>query len=140
MNKKINCKVLWERANKSTEDEDMEDDFHSDYLDMEQQDYMSISSFTQTPFGIMNNDHVNFKFWYCYTNFRLGDGVLTCTKEIEDIIADTDGIEYVEVLTPYRFKIAIGKLFEDSDIEIRKTIANKLSRYIETSYASKKTT
>lgn len=66
----------------------------------------------QTPFGIIPfNENLAcsevFNFWTGHTNFAV-------TKKIADVIEDTDGVETLNVFTKYRFRIAIGKSFNDS--------------------------
>lgn len=50
-----------------------------------------------------------FNFWTGHTNFNL-------SKKICDIIEKTDGIETLDIFTRYRFRIGVGKCFEDSII------------------------
>ena len=50
-----------------------------------------------------------FKFWVGHSNFKL-------TKEFYKIIGRHPGIETLDILTPYRFRIAVGKLFVDRDV------------------------
>lgn len=67
-----------------------------------------------TPFGIIpiNENTASgkiFNFWTGHTNFAI-------TKKIADIIENTSGIETLNIFTKYRFRIAIGKAFKDSEI------------------------
>jgi hypothetical protein len=67
-----------------------------------------------TPMGIvpMNENTASskiFNFWLGHTNFDI-------TKTIASIIEKTDGVETLDIFTRYRFRIAIGKAFNDSDI------------------------
>lgn len=48
-----------------------------------------------------------FNFWTGHTNFNI-------SQKICDIIEHTDGIESLDVFTRYRFRIAVGKCFDDS--------------------------
>lgn len=56
-----------------------------------------------TPAGIVSlpEDADPFDFWVGSTNFYI-------TKTLADIISNSEGVEYFTVLSPYRFKIAIG--------------------------------
>jgi len=45
-----------------------------------------------------------FNFWIAHTNFRI-------TREIQEILDTTDGVECLDVFTPYRWRIAIGHAF-----------------------------
>ena len=65
-----------------------------------------------TPMGIipMNENTMSgkiFNFWVGHTNF-------TITKKVADVIEQTDGVETLDIFTRYRFRIGIGKAFNDS--------------------------
>lgn len=67
-----------------------------------------------TPMGIIPYNEYTasgkiFNFWIGHTNFNI-------TKEIAKTIETTDGIETLDIFTRYRFRIAIGKAFEDRNI------------------------
>lgn len=46
-----------------------------------------------------------FNFWVGHTNFSI-------TSPIADLIEDVDGVESLDIFTRYRFRIAIGKVFD----------------------------
>jgi hypothetical protein len=80
-----------------------------------------------TPMGIIPfNDNTAsgkiFNFWMGHTNFDI-------SKNIVNIIEKIDGVETLDVFTRYRFRIAIGKAFDDSQImrNINKKIYNELN-------------
>ena len=50
-----------------------------------------------------------FNFWVGHTNFSLN--IL-----LSDIIENTDGVEALDIFTRYRFRIAIGKVFDDAKV------------------------
>lgn len=50
-----------------------------------------------------------FNFWVGHTNFNINN-------DIVDIIENTDGVETLDVFTRYRFRIAIGKVFDDAKV------------------------
>ena len=67
-----------------------------------------------TPFGIMPlTEHSlasqHFKFWVGHSNFKL-------TDKVYQVVGNTKGVETLDILTPYRFRIAIGKMFVDRDV------------------------
>ena len=67
-----------------------------------------------TPFGILplteqSLASSHFKFWVGHSNFKL-------LKHYYPIIAKCRGVESVDILTPYRFRIAVGRLFRDREI------------------------
>jgi hypothetical protein len=74
-----------------------------------------------TPFGILPLTEQSlasrhFKFWVGHTNFMLGDGIETTTEDFEKIIGSVLGIESVDIMTSYRFRISVGKMFQDREI------------------------
>ena len=79
-----------------------------------------------TPFGIMPlTEHslasTHFKFWVGHANFKLTDNVY-------QVVGNTEGVETLDILTPYRFRIAIGKMFVDRDV--MSTVRTNLLEYI----------
>lgn len=50
-----------------------------------------------------------FNFWTGHSNFTL-------TNNIVDIIENTDGVETLDVFTRYRFRVGVGKAFNDSEV------------------------
>jgi len=50
-----------------------------------------------------------FNFWVGHTNFNINNDVV-------DIIENTDGVETLDIFTRYRFRIAIGKVFDDAQV------------------------
>jgi len=50
-----------------------------------------------------------FNFWIGHTNFNI-------TKNIALLIESIAGVESLDIFTRYRFRIAIGKAFKDSDV------------------------
>ena len=79
-----------------------------------------------TPFGIlplteqtMASKH--FKFWVGHSNFKL-------TKDFYTVIGQHPGIETLDILTPYRFRIAVGKMFTDRDV--MSGVRNDMVQYV----------
>lgn len=67
-----------------------------------------------SPLGLIPyNEHTAsskiFNFWLGHTNFNI-------SQKIKNIIEESDGVEILDIFTRYRFRIAIGKCFNDSDI------------------------
>lgn len=82
-----------------------------------------------TPMGIVpiNENTASgkiFNFWVGHTNFNI-------TKHIFRIIENTDGVETLDIFTRYRFRIGIGKAFNDSIV--MKKIQESIYSYIEVS-------
>ena len=59
-----------------------------------------------------------FNFWTMHTNFRM-------TKTVHKIVNTTHGVEALNVFTPYRWRIAIGKAFNTSEVKV--ALQNNLS-------------
>jgi hypothetical protein len=81
-----------------------------------------------TPMGIVpiNENTASgkiFNFWVGHTNFNI-------TKDIFRIIENTDGVETLDIFTRYRFRIGIGKAFNDSNV--MNHIQEDVYSYIET--------
>lgn len=67
-----------------------------------------------TPFGVLpltenSLASSHFKFWVGHSNFKLLDNYYP-------IIEACRGVETVDILTPYRFRIGVGKLFRDREV------------------------
>lgn len=78
-----------------------------------------------TPMGLIPYNEYTasskiFNFWIGHTNFNL-------SKKVVSIIEKTDGVETLDIFTRYRFRIGIGKVFEDR--EVMKNIENNLKQY-----------
>jgi hypothetical protein len=50
-----------------------------------------------------------FNFWTGHTNFNI-------TRRILTLIEETSGVETLDIFTRYRFRISVGKAFEDSSV------------------------
>ena len=79
-----------------------------------------------TPFGIMPlteqslaSNH--FKLWVGHSNFKI-------LKSHVKIIGAVAGVETVDILTPYRFRMSVAKLFVDRDVmsSVREALLNSL--------------
>jgi hypothetical protein len=67
-----------------------------------------------TPMGLIPYNEYTasskiFNFWIGHTNF-------TISKNTAQIIENTDGVETLDVFTRYRFRVGIGKVFEDREV------------------------
>jgi hypothetical protein len=70
------------------------------------------------PIGLVPIQEANlpsslFNFWMGHTTFRL-------TGNHEDAIEGVDGVETLDVFTPYRFRVGVGRAFDDR--KVRKAI------------------
>jgi hypothetical protein len=59
-----------------------------------------------------------FNFWTANTNFNI-------TTKIAEMISKVDGVEVLTVFTRYRFRIGVGKAFDELDV--RRSINNHLN-------------
>lgn len=80
-----------------------------------------------TPMGLIPYNELTapgkiFNFWVGHTNFDI-------TKNIASIIEKCEGIEILDIFSRYRFRIAVGKCFNDSEImtKINDKIYEKLN-------------
>jgi hypothetical protein len=103
-------RVITETYNKFAEETGADEDMIESSIP---QYYQNIKTIL-TPFGVLPlvnstlaSNH--FKFWIGHSNFKLYDVYLPIIKKV-------DGIESVEILTPYRFRISIGKMFKDREV------------------------
>lgn len=67
-----------------------------------------------TPMGILPYNEKTacdsvFNFWIGHTNFSI-------TKNVSDLLENTEGVETLDIFTRYRFRVGIGKAFKDSKI------------------------
>ena len=79
-----------------------------------------------TPFGVLplteqTMASKSFKFWVGHSNFKL-------TEIFYKVIGEHPGIETLDILTPYRFRIAVGKMFIDRDVMT--SVRDKMVRYV----------
>jgi len=77
-----------------------------------------------TPMGLVPApvpDIASFNFWVGHTNFII-------TNSIAKILDTTVGIEALDLFSPYRFRIAIGKAFNEESI--KKNIATLIHKYL----------
>ncbi len=73
------------------------------------------------PIDVHNIPSKQFNFWEANTTFKM-------TGAIVEIINLTDGVETLDIFTPYRFRMAIGKLFDEKIV--KETLTNRLLEYL----------
>jgi hypothetical protein len=123
-----NCTIIWEKwRDPFGEDEDFDENLENFLGDSEDEYDNELESnllnpivnqkkirVVATPMGIVPiNEYTSsgkiFNFWVGHTNFDL-------TKNIGLLIESIEGVESLDIFTRYRFRIAIGKAFNDSDV------------------------
>ena len=116
--------VYWEKWIDAFDEEDsefkeevanVEELFNEENL-LEQEQILQSSHIKSilTPFGILplteqTKASNRFKLWVGHSNFKL-------TEDFYKVIGQQPGIEALDILTPYRFRIAVGKMFIDRDV------------------------
>ena len=98
-------------------DKEMEkDEFGLFFEGVPEEEQNSIKSIQTifTPFGVLPlTEHslasTYFKFWVGHSNFKI-------TVSTNALISKVEGVESLDIFTPYRFRIAVGKLFRDRDV------------------------
>lgn len=83
-----------------------------EYIDDEEMEMRPIKAIA-TPMGIIPYNELTapsnlFNFWVGHTNFDI-------SKKVADIIEKSHGVEILDIFTRYRFRIGIGKCFNDSE-------------------------
>ncbi|NVM35758.1 MAG: hypothetical protein HWN81_09195 [Candidatus Lokiarchaeota archaeon] len=105
--------------------EELKEEFLEEELieDFYEQPYKTI----MTPFGILPiteqslaSNH--FKLWVGHCNFKL-------LEKHYEIIENCKGVESIDILTPYRFRLGIGMMFEDREIMngVKKALIDSVS-------------
>lgn len=86
-------------------------DVMDDNDDDEESDDKRFIKAVTTPMGIfpLNENYNPFNFWIGHTNFKV-------TGPVGDIIQAYPGIESFNPLTPYRFRIAVGRAFNCAEV------------------------
>lgn len=64
-----------------------------------------------------------YNFWVGYTDFPITDDII-------DVIDNTSGVETFERFTPYRMRIAVGKLFKPGEVltDLEKNVRQYLDK------------
>jgi len=139
----MNNLIMWEKWKDPLGFDDQEDlpnnttdedsDIYEDKQDEIQQSVKKIKcQLINTPFGIIpvNENTASseiFNFWTGHSNFAI-------TQEIANIIEETDGVETLNIFTKYRFRIAVGKAFNDSFV--MREINDNVYGYLENKYVT----
>lgn len=97
--------LSWEKFN---EEEELEDETQLRGLML-----------TPISMGPNVNDYDDFNFFIGHCNFYVN-------SEIVNYLCTVEGVEALDILSPYRFRVAVGKLFAaDEVLEIIKTQLTK---------------
>lgn len=125
----MNKKIVWEHLNYEEPPKDQLDD-EDEYNDSPVAEIMDFPAFMQeepprlvtTPFGLFHVDDIfnpmkQYVWWIGHTNFNVSPKVI-------NTINNTTGVEWLKVVSRYRFMIAVGKAFDFSYVrsEIEKNL------------------
>ena len=114
-----NPTIAWEKWNDPMEnmsespDKDEDDDEDEEYEDKPNME-MKLMKCLSTPMGISSIPEEsllskNINFWVGNTNFNISAGIC-------NIINQASGVETFDVFTRYKFRVGIGKLFNDGPV------------------------
>ena len=122
------------------DDNDIDEEPYSNFYDDEEEDGANeefdtiLNNFGKkqikviaTPMGIIpvNENTASgklFNFWIGHTNFDI-------TRKISETIEQINGVECLDIFTRYRFRVAIGKAFYDS--EVKKNIQDTIYEIVQ---------
>lgn len=114
----ISKNIVWEKWRDPLGYDDLEDKLSENNIDDEEEEKPSVQvrnikeQFALTPLGMipLTENTVSskiFNFWTGHTTFPI-------SKKIADIIENIDGVETLDIFTRYRFRVSVGKAFDDS--------------------------
>jgi hypothetical protein len=143
MNKTERKIIMWEKWRDpfgEKDDNDIDEEPYSNFYDDEEEDGANeefdtiLNNFGKkqikviaTPMGIIpvNENTASgklFNFWIGHTNFDI-------TRKISETIEQINGVECLDIFTRYRFRVAIGKAFYDS--EVKKNIQDTIYEIVQ---------
>lgn len=114
-------KIGWEHQSHEDESKDeVKNNYYEDSYD--NVITLDMKNAINTPFGIFDvNDKFNplkqFELWIGHTNFII-------TPNIVKQICNTEGVEALNLISRYRFLLAVGKMFTMTDV--RRAIEKKI--------------
>lgn len=118
-------KLVWEKWENVYEEEaeELEEDYYDEEMAEEDAEFQKqILIFSQPEYETQNVDISKlFKFWVCHCNFNVD-------QDCVSIIENCEGVETLEIITRYRFRISVGKVFQDR--EVMSKITEKVTEYI----------
>ena len=124
-------KIIWKKWKSPYEklqesfQKEQDDDYEEVWKDSYQKDDDKHNPIMQTPMGFMpinlyNSPTKEFNLWMMHCDFYV-------TQEIKDIVNDEiEGIESINVVSPYRILIGIGIAFNERQVKLN--IENRLNK------------
>lgn len=132
----MNTKIKWEKWidpfgkdqeeskwNDYDDNDDYETDIEREIIKSQKQIKVIASPMGLIPYNEYTAPGNIFNFWIGHTNFNI-------SHNISNLIKNTDGVEILDIFTRYRFRIGIGKCFDETSV--KKEINNILYSYINT--------
>jgi hypothetical protein len=95
-----------------SKDQEVVDDSYQDEPEVEEPDHnkmMEFNSMMQQQMNPFALDIDDFNFWTCHHTFRLN-------RPMMKFLRNCSGTESIELQTPHRMRISIGKLFRPGDV------------------------
>ena len=110
---------------KSTEEvaefEELEEEFQDPEFDSVEQHMFKFLITDHGAVPVNNNHSIDkvFNFWTGHTNFSI-------TPKIAKQIELVEGVEVLDIITRYRFRVGVGKLFKGNEVmgSVQRTIKN----------------
>lgn len=118
----MSYEIGWEKFKFPDEEdeEDEEDDFEEGTEYDEENDngrLLSVIPHQINPFFQLKK----YNLWTGHTNFKI-------TEPIALIIEDEIGVETLDIITPYRFHMSVGKRFDEKEIKLN--VTNKVISFV----------
>lgn len=136
----MNYQIIWEKWTDpfgdnidETKWNNYDDDNIDDSTEMFEHNFKKPIKVIASPLGLIPYNEYTasgkiFNFWVGHTNFNI-------TKDISNIIEKCDGIELLDIFTRYRFRVGIGKCFNDS--EVMSLINDTIYTFLDAAYDNK---
>ncbi len=115
----MNNKIVWEKyyhplfgdEDSKELDDKFDEPTYKDKYDMDERDIPIMMNPMMGGMIPLPNPYKDFNLWTAYTNFPLTQGML---EEISHVY----GVETLQILTPYRMRLGVGKLFQSRDVMV----------------------
>lgn len=117
-------KIVWDKLKlPNDKEEDEEEDTEEENYEYSEEEVRpnfhiaQILSGGENPFVQLKT----FNFWTAHTNFRIN-------KEVAAIVWGVDGVESLDVISPYRFHVSVGRVFDEQ--QVKREIYAKLYEFL----------
>lgn len=127
MSDEFEPRIIWTKfvfpdddVQEDDDDDSEEDSEFEPYNDDNSSPLKELIASNQNPFSQLKT----YNLWVIHTNFRITLGHVL-------ILNKTEGVESVDIMSPYRMYVSIGVAFEDQEAEIKMAIKNVLLKNYE---------